>query len=324
MDLSALRKMRNNRSSLKEIQEVITKQNAPSGSKKGKDDRFWSAERDDAGNGSAVIRFLPKHPDDKLPWVRLFTHSFQGPTGKWYIENSLSTLEQKDPVGDLNQQLWNSGIEANKNTVRKQKRKLSYICNILVIKDSRHPENEGQVKLFKFGKKIYDMIADKINPTFEDEEPVDVFDLWEGANFKLRIRDVEGYANYDKSEFAAPSELLDGDEEEVLKVMNQLHHLGEFIAPDKFKSYDQLQKRLDEVLNGTAPTSSAEEDALETTKTAPEPKTKIKEAPAKKVAAKVADDEDDDSSFFSSSKKETSDDDSMKKFKQLVDDENPF
>mgnify|MGYP000580720750 FL=1 len=211
-----------------------------------KEDNFWKPEVDKAGNGYAVIRFLPQPSvdgDDALPWVKVFNHGFQGPGG-WYIENSLTTLNQKDPVSEYNSQLWNSGIEANKEVARKQKRRLSYIANIYVVEDSKNPQNEGKVFLYKFGKKIFDKINEAMNPAFEDEKPLNPFDMWEGANFKLKIRKVEGYQNYDKSEFESPSALLD-DDEKLEAIWKKEYSLKEFLAPENFKSYDELKARLD-------------------------------------------------------------------------------
>ena len=198
MDIQALRAMRKN--DFGSISTAFEKIANPSTESKGyADDRFWKLEGDKAGNGTATIRFLPRVEGDELPWVRIFSHGFQGPTGKWYIENSLTTLGEQDPVSELNSQLWNSGVEANKKIAQNQKRRLSYIANVLVISDPKHPENEGKVVLFKFGKKIFDKIMDKARPTFEDEKPVNVFDFWEGANFKLRMRKKDGFTNYDES-----------------------------------------------------------------------------------------------------------------------------
>jgi len=214
-----------------------------------KEDNFWKPEVDKAGNGYAVIRFLPQPSvdgDDALPWVKVFNHGFQGPGG-WYIENSLTTLNQKDPVSEYNSQLWNSGIEANKEVARKQKRRLSYMANIYVVEDSKNPQNQGKVFLYKFGKKIFDKINEAMNPAFEDEKPLNPFDMWEGANFKLKIRKVEGYQNYDKSEFESPSALLD-DDEKLEAIWKKEYSLKEFLAPENFKSYDELKARLDKVL----------------------------------------------------------------------------
>ena len=210
------------------------------------DDRFWRPELDKSGNGYAVVRFLPAPEGEDLPWARIWNHGFQGPGG-WYIENSLTTLGQKDPVSEHNSTLWNSGIEANKEVARKQKRRLNYTANVYIIKDPAHPENEGTIKLYRFGKKIFDKINDLMNPEFEDESPVNPFDLWAGANFKMKIRKVEGYSNYDKSEFEAPSALLEDDDkmEEIWKSENSLKEL---VSEDKFKTFDELKTKLDRVL----------------------------------------------------------------------------
>jgi hypothetical protein len=198
----------------------------------------------------AIIRFLDAPAvdgDDGLPWVKLFNHGFQGPGG-WYIENSLTTLGQKDPVSEYNSTLWNSGIEANKEIARKQKRRLVYIANVLIISDPKNPENEGQIKLYKFGKKIFDKINEAMNPQFEDEKAVNPFDFWEGANFKLKIRNVEGYRNYDKSEFESPSALFDGDDAKIESIWKKSFSLKDLIDPKHFKSYDVLKAKLDKVL----------------------------------------------------------------------------
>ena len=210
------------------------------------DDRFWRPELDKSGNGYAVIRFLPAPEGEDLPWARLWNHGFQGPGG-WYIDNSLTTLGQKDPVSEYNSQLWNSGIEANKEIARKQKRRLNYTSNVYVIKDPANPQNEGEVKLYRYGKKIFDKVNDLMNPEFEDESPVNPFDLWEGANFKMKIRKVEGYSNYDKSEFEAPSALSE-DDEQLETVWQSEYSLSELVSTDKFKSYDELKAKLDRVL----------------------------------------------------------------------------
>lgn len=242
-------KLKKNRS-IEQLTKAIesTQSSGESGSKG--DDRFWQPTADKAGNGMAIIRFLPAPAvdgDDALPWVRVFGHGFQGPGG-WLIDDCLTTVNEKCPVCEHNSVLWNSGIEANKEIVRKQKRKLSYYANILVISDPSNPENEGQVKLFKFGKKIFDKITEAMNPEFADETPVNPFDLWEGANFKLKIRQVEGYRNYDKSEFAEPSALFDGDDKKLEKLWKSEYSLKEFTDKSKFKSYDALKQRLDKAL----------------------------------------------------------------------------
>jgi len=251
MDIQALRKMRNTDfGKITSEFEKIANPESGGGKKSYQDDRMWKLEADKAGNGTATLRFLPRVEGDELPWVRIFNHSFQGPTGKWYIENSLTTLGEKDPVGELNSKLWNSGSDANKEIARKQKRKLSYICNVLIVSDPKHPENEGQVRLFKFGKKIFDKIMDKARPTFEDEKPVNVFDPFEGADFKLRMRKVDGYANYDQSTFMDPTELASGDEEKMVEILNKSYKLSEFLDRKNFKSFEELTKKLSDVLDG--------------------------------------------------------------------------
>jgi len=249
MDIQTLRKMRN--SDFGKIAGEFEKiANPQTETKSYADDRFWKLEGDKAGNGTATLRFLPRVEGDELPWVRLFSHGFQGPTGKWYIENSLTTLGENDPVGELNTKLWNSGSEANKEIARKQKRRLSFIANVLIVSDPKHPENEGQVRLFKFGKKIFDKIMDKARPTFEDEKPVNVFDPFEGADFKLRMRKVDGYANYDQSTFMDPTELASGDEEKMVEILNKSYKLSEFLDRKNFKSFEELNKKLSDVLDG--------------------------------------------------------------------------
>jgi len=268
--MSDFSQFKRNRNSLEKLTKAIqdTTQPAESGSKE--DTRFWQPEVDKAGNGMAIIRFLPGSSidgDDALPWVRVFNHGFQGPGG-WYIENSLTTLGQKDPVSEYNSTLWNSGIEANKEIARKQKRRLTYISNILVISDPKHPENEGQIKLYKYGKKIFDKINETMNPEFPDEKPVNPFDFWEGANFKLKIRQVEGYRNYDKSEFESPTPLFDGDDDKLEALWKKEYSLKEFLDPKHFKSYDLLKAKLDKVLgfDGEAPIArtKAEDAKLKT------------------------------------------------------------
>ena len=261
-----------------------------------KEDHFWKPEVDKAGNGYAVIRFLPQPSvdgDDALPWVKVFNHGFQGPGG-WYIENSLTTLGQKDPVSEYNTQLWNSGIEANKEVARKQKRRLSYIANVYIVEDSKNPQNEGKVFLYKFGKKIFDKINEAMNPQFEDEKAVNPFDLWEGANFKLKIRKVEGYQNYDKSEFDSPSALLD-DDDELEKIWKNEFSLQELVGDGEFKTYDQLKGRLEKVLglNGEAPRTTVEQVKA---KTFDAPKAKAEDSPFKEPDIT---EDDDDLSYFS-------------------------
>ena len=220
------------------------------------DDRLWKLEVDKAGNGYAVIRFLPAPDGEELPWAKVWSHAFQGPGG-WYIENSLTTLGGKDPVSEYNRLLWNSGNDADKDLARKQKRKLTYISNIYVVKDPTNPDNEGKVFLYKFGKKIFDKLTAAMQPEFEDEEAIDPFDFWKGANFKLKAKNVAGYRNYDSSEFSATSALLD-DDDALEAIWKKQYSLEEFTAADQFKSYADLEKRLNSVLNTSRPPVAAE------------------------------------------------------------------
>ena len=259
-----LKRNRNSFEKLSKAVEATSTGTADSNSKE--DTRFWQPEVDKAGNGMAVIRFLPAPSvdgDDALPWVRTFSHGFQGPGG-WFIDNCLTTLNDKCPVCEHNNTLWNSGIEANKDIARKQKRKLSYVANILVVSDPSNPSNEGQIRLFKFGKKIFDKITEAMNPEFADETPVNPFDLWEGANFKLKIRNVEGYRNYDKSEFADASALLNGDDEKLEELWKKEYSLKDFTEKKNFKPYDQLKTRLEKVLgfDGAPIVKSKAEDSI--------------------------------------------------------------
>ena len=253
-----------------------------------RDEGYWRPELDKSGNGYAVIRLLQAPEGEELPWALIWNHGFQGPGG-WYIENSLTTLGQKDPVSEYNSQLWNSGIEANKEIARKQKRRLNYTSNVYIIKDPANPQNEGQVKLYRYGKKIFDKINDLMNPEFEDESPVNPFDLWEGANFKMKIRKVEGYSNYDKSEFEAPSALLD-DDDRMEEIWNSQTSLKELVSPYKFKTFDELKTKLDRVLGlGSTSTPNTEEVPFDGGKpyTAPP-----------KPAAEETTTEDDDLGYF--------------------------
>ena len=215
-----------------------------------KDDRFWKPELDKSDNGYAVIRFLPPVEGEETPWVRLFSHGFKG-KGGWFIENCPTTIGLKCPLCEANSELWNSGLESDKDIARQRKRRLNYISNIMVVEDPKNPDNEGKVFLYKFGKKIFDKIMESLQPEFADEEPVNPFDFWKGANFKLKIRKVAGFTNYDKSEFAAPTALND-DDEVLEKIWQQQYKLQEFIAPDQFKSYNDLKNRLEMVLTGGA------------------------------------------------------------------------
>ena len=296
---------------VKEVEKMST------GGSGGADERFWKPEMDKTGVGSAVIRFLPAPDNEDLPWVKLYSHAFQGPGG-WFIENSLTTLGQKDPVSEHNRELWNSGSEKDKETVRKQKRKLSYYSNIYVVKDPAHPENEGKVFLFKFGKKIFDKILNAMQPEFEDEEPINPFDFWGGANFRLKIRKVEGYWNYDKSEFDSASALMD-DDDALEALWKKEYSLSAIVAADQFKSYEDLEKRLKMVLGQkTAARAVAEqEEVYESYNTKPISKEESvmeeleqsyarSKSPSLPKVTSVPDDEDED--------------DAMKYFQKLVDD----
>ncbi len=251
MSFAALKKQSRSGSLTERLMKKVDKLNAKGNNT---DERLWKPAVDKAGNGYAVIRFLPAHANCELPWTQVWSHAFQGPGG-WYIENSLTTLGKDDPVGELNRSLWNSGRESDKDIARKQKRKLSYYANVYVVKDSSNPENEGGVFLYKFGKKIFDKITASMQPEFEDEDPINPFDFWKGANFKLKIKQVAGFWNYDSSEFGKVEALLD-DDDELEKIYNKIYDLSEFTADDQFKSYDALKARLDTVLGTKLPVGS--------------------------------------------------------------------
>jgi len=231
-------------SNFAKLTQEIEKINQPTSG--GVDDRFWKPELDKGGNSYAIIRFLPAPEGEDLPFAKVWSHAFKGPGG-WYIENSLTTLGKQDPVGELNRDLWNSGVESQKERARVQKRKLSYYANIYVVSDPAHPENDGRVFLYKFGKKIWDKIVEAMKPQFADESPVDPFDLWKGADFKLKVRQVDGYWNYDKSEFASPATLGKFDDSDLEKIWRQEYSLTDFTDSKNFKTYEELQQRLDTV-----------------------------------------------------------------------------
>ena len=288
--LEALKKSKSNFDALtKQLEQTIEK---PKTENKYQDDRFWKPELDKSGNGYAVIRFLPAVEGEDLPWQRVWHHAFQGPGGQWYIENSLTTLGQKDPVSEENTRLWNTGIEADKEIARKRKRKLQYYSNILVVSDPKHPENEGKVFLFKYGKKIFDKITEAMNPQFEDEKAVNPFDFWEGSNFKLKIRKVDGYWNYDKSEFEPVSKVKPTDEE-IDTVWKSQHALKPFIDPSNFKSYDELKEKLNKVLTGTRSTESVEDIDL------PPASNSVPKSSNGSVGKVSSNDDDDSLSYFS-------------------------
>ena len=248
MSFSDLKKQSKLGSLTSKLVKEVEKMNSPQGG----DDRLWKPEMDKSGNGYAVVRFLPAPEGEDLPWVKMYSHAFQGPGG-WYIENSLTTTGGKDPVSELNTRLWNSGVDADKETARKQKRKLSYYSNIYVVKDPANPQNEGRVFLYKYGKKSFDKVMAAMQPEFEDEDPINPFDFWQGADFKIKIKKVAGYWNYDSSEFARPSALLDGDDDALEALWKKEYSLAELVAADQFKDYETLKKRLDNVLGNAAP-----------------------------------------------------------------------
>ena len=245
--------------SLDKLLNAVKEDNAPQEKKSYIDERLWKPELDKSGNGYSVIRFLPSPEGEDLPWAKVWNHAFQGPTGQWYIENSLTTIGQKDPVSEYNSKLWNSGVESDKEIARKQKRKLQYFSNILVVSDPKHPENEGRVMLFRYGKKIFDKMMEAMQPAFEDETPINPFDFWEGAEFKLKIRKVDGFWNYDKSEFSAPSPIAD-DESKIESIWKSQHSLAEKLDASNFKSYDELSTRFHAVISGTTTVGNVSEE----------------------------------------------------------------
>ena len=254
MSIEALKKQSN----LSSLIDEYNKQTTPE-TRSFDDERFWKPELDKSGNGYAVIRFLPAPKGEDIPWQRMFSHSFQGPGG-WYIENSLTTINKNDPVGEVNRRLWNSGSEADKETARRQKRKLSYYTNIYVVTDTKHPEHEGKVCLYKFGKKIFDKVMEAMQPQFDDEKAINPFDLWKGANFKLKIRKVDGFWNYDKSEFDAVAPLLDTDAA-LEKVYDAEYPLKPFHEESNFKSYTDLKDKMERVLGQEHDNRTAEQVA---------------------------------------------------------------
>ena len=259
MSFANLKKQSSLGSLTQKLVKEVEKMNTTSG---GADERIWKPEMDKTGNGYAVIRFLPAPNEEELPWAKMYSHAFQGPGG-WYIENSLTTMGGKDPVSEHNRELWNSGNESDKDIVRKQKRKLSYYANIYVVQDKANPQNEGKVMLYKFGKKIFDKIMEAMQPEFEDEEPINPFDFWQGANFKLKLKKVAGYWNYDSSEFDRVSPLLD-DDDALEALWKQQYSLTALTAADQFKSYEQLENRLKMVLGQKRPAAPRIEEEEDT------------------------------------------------------------
>ena len=287
MSLETLKKS----SSLDKLLNAVKEDSAPQDKKSYKDDRLWKPELDKSGNGYAVIRFLPAVEGEDLPWAKIWSHAFQGPTGQWYIENSLTTISHKDPVSEHNTRLWNTGLESDKELARKQKRKLQYFSNIYVVSDAKHPENEGKVFLYRYGKKIFDKVMEAMQPEFEDEKAINPFDFWEGANFKLKVRKVDGFWNYDKSEFDAVSPLLK-DDDAIEEIWKRQYPLAEHTAATNFKSYDELKTRLDAVLSGTVSVGNVTDELKDEPFAAPKVDTKPVEAPSSK------DDEEDTMAYF--------------------------
>jgi hypothetical protein len=249
--------------SLEKLRAAMESASTPnSGEKKSyNDDTMWKPELDKTGNGFAVVRFLPTPEGEEMPWVSYFDHGFQGPGG-WYIEKSLTTLNKKDPVSDYNSQLWNTGVEANKEIARKQKRRLHYVSNVYVVSDPKNPDNEGKVFKYRFGKKIFEMLKEAISPAFADEQAINPFDIrGEGANFKIKIRKVDGYWNYDKSEFDSSAPLF-AEEDKLEEVVSSLHSLSAIIAPEEFKSYEELKEKFDRVLGLTGATSTSTAESI--------------------------------------------------------------
>ena len=286
MSLATLKKS----NTLDKLLVAVEVENKPQEKKSYVDERIWKPVLDKSGNGFAVIRFLPAPEGEDLPWAKVWSHAFQGPTGQWYIENSLTTKGQNDPVSEMNSAYWNSGVESDKEIARRQKRKLQYFSNILVVKDSANPENEGKVFLYRFGKKIFDKCMEAMQPAFEDETPLNPFDFWEGADFKLKLRTVEGYWNYDKSEFDSTTSVLVDNDDALEEVWKKQYSLKEFSASTNFKSYDELKTRLDTVLAGTTVVGNVVDTEPETLTI------DTKEEPAPTVVS--VDVEDDTMSYF--------------------------
>ena len=303
MSFAALKR---NRTDLNSLINQAQENTGQQSQRQSEDPRFWTPTRDKAGNGYAVIRFLPGDAEAPTPWVRYWDHFFKGPTGQWYVEKSLTSIGQQDPLAESNSKLWNEdGSDEAKRTVRERKRNLRYIANVLVISDPANPENEGQVKLYRFGKKIFDKIMDSMQPQFPDEAPVNPFDMWEGADFTLKIRKVEGYPNYDASSFKSASELFTGDDEKKETIYEKQHEMTEWTDPKNYKTYDELKSRLALVLGESVPRTVREQVSLDTTESYSSPVTAAPEpampsappAPAATAESSSMDD-DDTMSYF--------------------------
>ena len=291
MDFESLKNSQSNFDAITKALETKLSPEDQSNKNKYQDDRFWKPELDKTGNGYAVIRFLPASDKEDMPWQRVWSHAFKD-QGGWYIENSLTTLNHKDPVSEDNTRLWNTGVDSDKDLARKRKRKLSYYSNILIVADPKHPENDGKVFLYKFGKKIFDKITEAMQPAFDYETPINPFDFWKGANFKLKIRKVDGYWNYDKSEFESVSPIA-ADDEAIKAIWTKQHALKPFVDPSNFKTYDELKEKLNRVIMGTQSTATVDEVNLPQ-----KPSTTTVEMP-KVNESKPASDDDDTMSYFS-------------------------
>ena len=300
MDFETLKTSSSNFDKLTKALETNLKPEDQSNKRKYEDDRFWKPELDKTGNGFAVIRFLPAVENEDLPWQRVWSHAFQD-KGGWYIENSLTTLSQKDPVSEENTRLWNTGLDSDKEIARKRKRKLSYYSNIYVVSDPQHPENEGRVFLYKYGKKIFDKLVEAMQPAFADETPLDPFNFWKGADFKLKIRKLDGYWNYDKSEFAASGTLGGFDDSKLESIWKQGYSLTEFESAKNFKDYDALKKRLDLVLGLSIPHPTIEDESHEDLPkgTGQSWGQEVSNFREKAVASSPVQDEEDTLSYFS-------------------------
>ena len=290
MDFETLKSSSSNFDKITKALETNLNPEDQSNKSKYQDDRFWKPELDKTGNGYAVLRFLPASEKEEMPWQRVWSHAFQD-KGGWYIENSLTTLSTKDPVSEDNTRLWNTGVDSDKDIARKRKRKLSYYSNIYMVSDPKHPENEGKVFLFRYGKKIFDKISEAMQPQFEDEKAINPFDFWKGANFKLKIRKVDGYWNYDKSEFEGVKPLAK-DDESIKAIWSKQYPLKSFVAPSNFKTYDELKEKLNRVIMGTRNTST-----VETVDLPQQTNGKVKKVDVSH--SKPASEEDDTLSYFS-------------------------
>ena len=282
--------LKRNSDQLSKLLDAAQEGNGSSGEKKSyADERIWKPTVDKAGNGYAVIRFLPAAEGNELPWVKYWDHGFKGPTGLWFIERSLTSTGQQCPVSEMNGKLWNSGVESDKALARERKRRLHYVSNIYVVSDPSAPQNEGKVFLFQYGKKIFEKVMDLMQPQFPGEDPVNPFDFWKGADFQLKIRNVEGYRNYDKSEFKSPEALKGGDETQLEAIYNTLYDLSEFTDPKNYKTYEELRTKLANVLGESVPRTTADTVALDNT-AAP--------VVGKEVSSSMDDDDDDTMSYF--------------------------